>query len=105
MFRKTTAFQSLAACLMTIVMATGAHAHLSVRPREAVAGANQKYTMRVPAEKAIPTVRIETVFPAAVQVSAVDEKTGWTIEQKKDAAGKIVGAVWVQRLALNHGEL
>jgi uncharacterized protein YcnI len=50
--------------------------------------------MRVPTEKNIPTVRIEAEFPAAVEVTSVEEKAGWKIELKKDAAGKITGAVW-----------
>ena len=71
-----------------------ASAHVVVLPRETTAGANQKYTMRVPTEKAIPTVRIEAEFPSAIQIISVEEKAGWKIELKKDSSGKTVGATW-----------
>lgn len=50
--------------------------------------------MRVPTEKAIPTVRIELEVPAGVEISAVDDIAGWKVELRKDSAGKIVGIVW-----------
>ena len=74
--------------------ATLAQAHVAVLPRESAAGATQKYTMRVPDEKSIPTVRMDAEFPAAVEVISVDPKEGWKIELKKDSSGKIVGANW-----------
>jgi len=80
--------------LLILASALIAWAHVGISPRESTAGATQKYTMRVPTEKNIPTVRIEAEFPAAVEVTSVEEKAGWKIELKKDAAGKITGAVW-----------
>ena len=74
--------------------AVTAFAHVTVQPKEATAGATQKYTMRVPNEKTVDTIRLEAEFPAEAQVQAVDPKDGWKIELKKDAAGKITGAVW-----------
>ena len=74
--------------------ATITQAHVAVLPRESAAGATQKYTMRVPDEKNVATVRMEAEFPAAVEVISVDPKEGWKIELKKDASGKIVAAVW-----------
>jgi uncharacterized protein YcnI len=69
-------------------------AHVAVLPRESAAGAAQKYTMRVPDEKNIPTVRMEAEFPTAVEVISVDPKEGWKIEVKKDPSGRIAGAIW-----------
>jgi uncharacterized protein YcnI len=81
--------------VITIVLgATAAQAHVAVLPRESIAGATEKYTMRVPDEKNIPTVRLEAEFPLAAEVLAVDAKEGWKIELKKDSSGKIVGAIW-----------
>jgi uncharacterized protein YcnI len=73
---------------------TLAYAHVTVRPMESPAGANQKYTMRVPTERNTPTVRIEIEFPDAVTVSGIEPKTGWKIEERKNASGRIVGAVF-----------
>ena len=80
--------------LVLIFAASMGWAHVGVLPRESTAGATQKYTMRVPTEKTVPTIRIEAEFPAAAEVTSVEEKAGWKIELKKDASGKIVGAIW-----------
>lgn len=82
------------ALLLTFSLAASAWAHVGILPRESTAGATQKYTMRVPTEKSVPTVRIEAEFPAAVEVTSVEDKAGWKIELKKDASGKITGAIW-----------
>ena len=80
--------------LCIALSATLIQAHVAVLPRESATGATQKYTMRVPNEKNIPTVRMEAEFPAAVEVISVDPKEGWKIDVNKDPSGKIVGAVW-----------
>ena len=71
-----------------------AQAHVSVRPRESTLGAIEQYTMRVPNEKNVRTVRLEAEFPAAADITSLEEKAGWTIEVKKDSSGKITGATW-----------
>lgn len=76
------------------LVATMASAHVVVLPRETTVGTTQKYTMRVPTEKAVSTVRIEAEFPSAVEITSIEEKAGWKIELKKDSSGKIVGATW-----------
>jgi uncharacterized protein YcnI len=73
---------------------TAAQAHVAVLPRESIAGATEKYTMRVPDEKNIPTVRMEAEFPPAAEVISVDAREGWKIELNKDSSGKIIGAIW-----------
>lgn len=71
-----------------------AQAHVTVLPRESTLGATEKYTMRVPNEKNVPTVRLETEFPPATDITSIAEKTGWKIEVKKDSTGRITGAIW-----------
>ena len=71
-----------------------AYGHVQVSPRESTAGADERYMMRVPTEKAVPTVRIEAEFPAAVVVSDLESKPGWKIEPKMDGSGRIIGATW-----------
>ena len=81
--------------LVTALVATTVmHAHVTVRPRESTAGASQQYTMRVPTERSVATVRIEIEFPALAEVTKVDEKPGWKLELKRTDAGKLVGAIW-----------
>jgi uncharacterized protein YcnI len=55
--------------------------------------------MRVPTEKFVPTVRIEVEFPAALTVSSFEPKSGWKIEERKDASGKMLGAVLTGSIA------
>lgn len=77
-----------------LIAVINAQAHVVVLPKETTAGAVQNYTMRVPTEKAVATVRIEVEFPAEVEITSIDEKAGWKIESKKNSSGKIIGAVW-----------
>jgi len=77
-----------------LVAVIGAYAHVTVRPRESVAGISENYTMRVPTERAVPTVRVEIEFPPGAEISSLAEKPGWKVEPKRDVSGKIVGAVW-----------
>lgn len=94
MFRRRR-FLTLAVVFVTAFMSlTIAYAHVIVRPQESAPGANETYTMRVPTEGNSATVRIEVEFPAAAGVSTVEPKTGWSLDQRKDASGKIVGAIW-----------
>ena len=89
-----TCTRTLLIALLTFCIAGTLFAHVGVRPRESAAGATQQYTMRVPTEKAIPTVRIELEVPAGVEISAVDDIAGWKVELRNDSAGRIVGIVW-----------
>ena len=80
--------------ILTMLAIGAAHAHVTVLPRESTAGEAQKYTMRVPNEKSVANVRVEAEFPANVEIVSVEANAGWRVELKKDAAGKITGAVW-----------
>lgn len=56
---------------------------------------DEKYTVRVPNEKdSVSITQIDVQFPAALQIYGYEPKQGWKVELKKDAKGKISGAVW-----------
>jgi uncharacterized protein YcnI len=76
-----------------------ASSHVTIWPKESTRGAREKYTMRVPCEKPVGTIRIEGEFPPEVDIESFEFKPGWKIDFKKDAKGKIVGAVWNGRIA------
>jgi uncharacterized protein YcnI len=82
-----------AVALVLAISATMAFAHVTIQPKRSVPGKTEKYTMKVPTEKFVPTVRIEVEFPSALTASPFEPKPGWKIEEKKDASGKLVGAV------------
>jgi uncharacterized protein YcnI len=79
---------------LAILVTAIAYAHVQILPKESASGDNETYTMLVPDEKNIATVRIEAEFPTAVVVSEIEPKDGWKIDSRKDASGKIIGAVW-----------
>ena len=85
---------SLVAVGVTVLLAVSAFAHVRVSPRESVAGATERYTMRVPTERQSPTVRIELEIPAPVTVLSIAPAAGWKIEEKKDSQGKLRGVTW-----------
>ena len=78
------------AAVLTMIAGV-AYAHVTIQPKQSTAGATEKYTMRVPTEKFVPTVRVEVEFPAALNVSSFEPKPEWKIEEKKDASGKLIG--------------
>ena len=85
--------RSTAVAAVLIVTIGTAYGHVTIQPKQSAAGATEKYTLRVPTEKFVPTVRVEVEFPANLIVSSFEPKSGWKIEEKKDASGKLVGVV------------
>ena len=83
---------------LTLLSAQPALAHIRILPAESSPGAREKYTMRVPNEKQVATIRIEGDFPSGVNVYDFEFKPGWKIDFKKDDKGKIVGATWTGKI-------
>ena len=77
-----------------LVCAQLAFSHIRIYPTESTLGAREKYTMRVPNEKKVATIRVEGEFPSELTVYDFEFKPGWKIDFKKDEKGKITGAVW-----------
>ena len=71
-----------------------AQAHIKILEKQSIAGARERYTMRVPNEKQVDALRIEGEFPAGLKVYAFEPKPGWSVELRKDEVGNLVGAVW-----------
>jgi uncharacterized protein YcnI len=98
--RKTTKMQQpfmnrlLFGSIVTLVFSSVAFGHIRIAPTESVAGAREKYTMRVPNEKKATCSKIEGEFPAGLEIYDFEFKPGWKIEFKKNDKGKIIGATW-----------
>ena len=73
--------------------------HIRIAPTESAPGARAKYTMRVPNEKQVATIRVEGEFPAGLDIYDFEFKPGWKIDFKKDDKGKIVGATWTGKVS------
>jgi len=69
-------------------------AHAVVHPDVAPPGAYQRYVLRVPTEREVPTERIEIRFPDAVRVVSFADVPGWELAVRTDTGGRIVGATW-----------
>ena len=85
--------RSLSGALL-LIAAQLAFSHIRIYPNESTLGAREKYTMRVPNEKQVATIRVEGEFPPELTVYDFEFKPGWKIDFKKDEKGKIIGAVW-----------
>jgi uncharacterized protein YcnI len=84
--------------ILAIVPSALLFAHITIWPKESAPGARERYTMRVPNEKQVNTVRIEGEFPADLNVYDFEFKPGWKIDFKKDDKGKITGATWTGKI-------
>lgn len=77
-----------------LVFAGIASAHVVVNPQDAIQGTFQEFSVRVPSEKSIPTVKVELDIPADVDISQLNPATGWKYDLTKDTSGKITKITW-----------
>ena len=92
--RTRTAVRTVLCATALLSLAHLAFSHIRIYPTESTFGAREKYTMRVPNEKKVATIRVEGEFPSQVTIYDFEFKQGWKIDFKKDDKGKITGAVW-----------
>jgi uncharacterized protein YcnI len=89
----------LAAAILTLALVPAwARGHAVVHPRLARPGAYQKYVLRVPNEREVPTLRVELTFPDDVRVVSFGEVEGWELQVVTGADGRVVRAIWTGRL-------
>jgi uncharacterized protein YcnI len=88
------------ACAVALIAPVLGWAHAVVYPKNSAAGARERYTIRVPNERAVPTTRVEITFPASIRVSGFLDVPGWKLEVVRDSAKVIRGAVWTGSLGV-----
>src|SRR5215510_5852109 len=76
-------------------------AHTTISPRQSIAGAMEKYTVRVPAEGRMMAKGAEVEVPEGVTVANFATPAGWTYEVKRQD-GRIVAIRW--RMDIKSGE-
>ena len=81
------------ACTMVAALTPAAHAHITIAPTQSMAGATEKYTLRVPTEGKVATVAAEVDIPDGVIVEVVAMPNGWKHEVKRQG-DRITGIVW-----------
>jgi len=76
--------------------------HAVVFPKASAPGAYERYVLRVPNERNVPTTKVEMRFPSEVRVTSFGDVPGWQLEVVRDSASRIVGAVWTGSLPPEH---
>jgi len=69
-------------------------AHAVVFPKTSTPGAYEKYVLRVPNERDIPTLKVELHFPQGLRVVSFSDVPGWKLQVLTDSAQRVMGAVW-----------
>jgi uncharacterized protein YcnI len=88
----------LVAAVGFATLSSAAVPHVTVSPKVSTPGAWEKYEIRLPNEKTVPTTSLEVRFPAGLRIMSFEDKPGWTVEPVRDATGAITGARWAGRL-------
>jgi uncharacterized protein YcnI len=87
-----------AGILSAALVPATARGHAVVHPNLTRPGAYQKYVLRVPNEREVPTLRVELTFPEGVRVMSFGEVQGWALEVVTDEAGRVERAIWTGEL-------
>lgn len=69
-------------------------AHAVVFPKTSKPGAYEKYVLRVPNERDVPTVKVELHFPEGLRVVSFSDVAGWKLQVLTDSAQRVTGATW-----------
>jgi uncharacterized protein YcnI len=80
--------------LALFVVPSIAFAHAVVFPKTSTPGSYEKYVLRVPNERDVPTLRVELHFPTGLRVVSFADVPGWKLQVLTDSAQRITGAVW-----------
>jgi uncharacterized protein YcnI len=93
MSRSSKTFRALVLFALLIVPSI-ALAHAVVFPKTSTPGAYEKYVLRVPNERDVPTLKVELHFPTGLRVVSFGDVAGWKLQVLTDSAQRITGAVW-----------
>jgi uncharacterized protein YcnI len=87
------------AATVLVVALTGSvvSAHVTVAPRESQAGAEQRYTVRVPTEGQVATTSMELEVPPDMTIIEVVPGDGYTFETRREGA-RIVAITWTREI-------
>jgi uncharacterized protein YcnI len=69
-------------------------AHAVVFPKTSTTGAYERYVLRVPNERDVPTLKVEIRFPEGLRVVSFSDVPGWKLQVLTDSAQRVTGAVW-----------
>lgn len=83
-------------CVVSFVLSVAsiASAHAVMYPQQVTAGSYEKFVLRVPTEKDIPTVAVRVEVPEGFSVSRVQPLPGWEYELERDDSGHVTAVSW-----------
>ncbi|MGZ7445575.1 YcnI family copper-binding membrane protein [Paenibacillus sp. TH7-28] len=85
---------AVASAAATLLFAGVASAHVTVNPGESAPGAWQTYTIKVPVEKDIPTVKVALKISDGVEFKQYRPIPDWDVELTKNDAGAVTAVTW-----------
>ena len=88
------ALRTLVVFIGILVAPSIVFAHAVVFPKTSTPGAYEKYVLRVPNERAVPTLKVEIRFPESLRVVSFGDVPGWRLQVLTDSAQRVTGAVW-----------
>ncbi|MBQ4899630.1 YcnI family protein [Paenibacillus sp. Marseille-P2973] len=91
-FRITALCTSAAAGLL--LFSGLASAHVTVQPGLSSPGAWETYSLKVPVEKDIPTVKVSLKIPDELDFKQYRPVPDWTVELTKNESGKVTVVTW-----------
>lgn len=86
----------LASLIVGVMVFSGSqtvYAHVTVKPAEVLTAAYQTFTVNVPNEKDIPTIKVELLMPQNIENITVTNKPDWSVEIKKEG-DKVKSVTW-----------
>jgi uncharacterized protein YcnI len=82
------------ALMVAALLSCLAWGHVVVYPERVAPGAFERFVLRVPTEKPIPTTRVRLLIPDNLQVFSLGGKAGWRYEIEKDSSGRLKSITW-----------
>ncbi|WP_114497748.1 YcnI family protein [Fontibacillus phaseoli] len=71
-----------------------ASAHVTVKPGVSAPGAWETYTIKIPVEKDIPTVKVSLKMPEGLDFKQYRPVPDWKVELTKNESGKVTVVTW-----------
>lgn len=88
---------AVAAAVAAVFVPAWAEAHITMSPLQSMAGATEKYIVRVPTENKVASVAAELDVPEGVMVEAVAVPAGWKHEIKRQG-DRIISIAWTMNI-------
>lgn len=82
------------ACLVSLLVPGCSWGHAVVFPERVDPGSFEKFVLRVPTEKQVPTTSVRLLIPDNVRLLALGGKPGWTYQMETDSSGRTLSVTW-----------